>query len=405
MSTLGVNTNSLNILILNNVIYALILDQHKKIVYSSIKLLTPFDNTQDTDFTDNNLEGQQLYDEIYLMELQENITTIMNQFYEQSTQDIFCESVSISYAIRQLSPNQLKQLEESLMLEIEYQKIDINQHIFHLAKQTTVSRTSFITPRERKTSNTMLPWLIGAIITSMLVGGIIYYIQLQQQKEELKAQEARELQEIKIKRAKLAKIKLPNHKAHNDKITYTLKTILDIIPNSATLNELQLQKSDLTFVCSLKKENIFNKEIKPKLLEIYQTSQILLMQKNKAKSNAIIANNGFKLKLKKPSKDEIVSYNYRKNKFVAKSTLIEQIQAFLPKKTRILFKSKSKSKYLTYNFNIFTIFKEPKDFFNFVDKVNKKSYSIHIKYPIEFAKTKKGLETTFKLEFNQFYKK
>jgi hypothetical protein len=97
--------------------------------------------------------------------------------------------------------------------------------------------------------------------------------------------------------------------------------------------------------------------------------------------------------------------NYRKKKFVVKNTLIEQVKAFLPKDAKVTFVSKSKKKYLTYNFNVKTILQKPQDFFDFMNKINRKSYSIQVFYPLEFVQTNKGLEVSFKIKFNQFFKK
>ena len=126
------------------------------------------------------------------------------------------------------------------------------------------------------------------------------------------------------------------------------------------------------------------------------------MQENKPTFNAIISNTTLKKQILKNKQDKP---NYRKNKFISKSKVKKQIQVFLPKDTKLKFKSTFKSKFLTYNFTISTIFNKPNDLLNFIDELNKKSYSIVVQYPIEFAKTKKGLETTFNLQFHQFHKK
>jgi len=402
ISTNGANTNSLNMFILNNIIYALILDDNKKIVHSSVKTLTAFEDVNDSEFTGDNLEGQKLFDEIHLLEIQDNITSIMNEFYEQSEDEVFCESVAIFYSLKQLNSEQIVQLQENIMLEIEYSQVNVNEYLFHMSKQATVLRTSFIVPREKKESKSFLIWLLGAIVATALVGGIFIYIQNKQKAQEIFLEEQKQAKVLANKKAKLAMIKLPNHRTHNVKVSKLIRNILGIIPDNAVLNELQLQKKELTFVCNLLGEDIFEKQIQPNLLKLYKTAELLLIQKSEQTYNAIIATTGL---LEQPLSQKQILPNYKKNKFVAKSTLIEQIQAFLPKKSKIVFKSKYKSKFLTYNFDVTTVFQEPNDFFNFMKEINKKSYSITVKYPIEFAQTKNGLESTFKLQFNQFHKK
>ena len=396
------NTNSLNMLILNNIIYALILDDEKRIVHSTMKTLTAFDDIQDSQFTGDDLDGQKLFDEMHALEIQDSITAIMNEFYEQSPNKIFCESVAIFYTLKQLTNEQLDTIKDAIMLEIEYSSLNFNDYLFNLSKQSNVSRISFILPREKKNPKSFALWLFGAVITTALVGGVLYYMQIQKAAKEEKIIQEEKAKKIAQEKAKLAQIKLPNHKMENAKLSKIILSIFDIIPYSAVLSELQLQKKDSTFVCSLLKKDVFKKDIQPKLLKLYKTSEILLIQNNKPTYNAIIANNGL---LPQKLSTKQVQPDYRKNKFIAKSTLIEQIQAFLPKKSKVIFKSKYKSKFLTYNFNVTTTLQEPQEFFKFIEELNKKSYCIQIKYPIEFAQTKKGLETSFNLQFHQFHKK
>jgi hypothetical protein len=398
----GANANSLNILILNNKVYALVLDNNKKTVYGSIRTLTSFSDIKESELLDSNLDVQKQFDQMHLVEIEEAITSIMNEFYEQSENEIFCESVAIFYTLKQLTDQQLSILQDNIMLEIEYSKLNFNDYLFSLSKQSNASRLSFITPREKKKNGSILKWLF---IISIIAGGIFAALNYMQEQEKIKQEHLESKKREKLleeQKIKLKSVKLPNHRVQNDKISSVVLNIFDIIPYNAVLNEIQLQKKDSTFVCNLLIDGIFQKDMQPKLLKLYKKSEIILTQDNKPTFNIIVSNSGL---LEQNLSIKPVQPNYRKNKFVAKDTLIQQIEAFLPKNSKVSFKSKYRSKFLTYNLNVEAIFQEPKEFFTFIEELNKKSYSIILKYPIEFAKTKKGIETTFKLQFNQFYKK
>jgi len=395
-------SNSLNIFILNNITYLLILNDEKRIVYGAIKPLSSFDKIKKDNFSNDNLDGQKLFDQIHSLEIQTLITNTLDEFYASSEDEIFCEHICLFYTLRQLANEQLNAIKETTMLEIEYSKLNINEYLFEMSQPNHSIKASFISPREKKNKKSFTMWLLGAIITTLIATGILLYIQDIQQKEEQLKIEKEKQAKILAKKLAESKIKLPNHITKNELIVQRILSMFEIIPYSVILSELQLQEKDSTFVCSLLKKEIFEKELKPKLSKIYKKTEILLIQDKKPTFNAIIANSDF---VEQKNTTKQIQPKYRKNKFVAINTLKAQLGAFLPKKSIITFKTKKKEKYLTYNFNVSTVFKSPRDFFQFVENLDKKSYSIIVKYPIEFAKTKKGLETTFGITFHQFNKK
>ena len=398
----GANTNSLNILILNNIVYALILDKDKRIVHSAIKTLTAFDDIQSSEFADDSLEGQKLFDEVHQLEIQEVITSITTEFYESEEEDSFCESVAIFYTVKQLNDEQIDSLKEGLMLEIEYSSIEFDEYLFNLAKQQNAPKTSFVQPREKKDKSLFSKWLIISVISVGLGAGIFLYMQNQQEikQQQLKKEEA--MKKEAAKKAEAAKIKLPNHIIENDKISKLLLSIFDIIPYNAILNELQLQRREVNFTCNFLGKDTYEKDIKPKMLKIYKTSETLLVQYKKPIYNAIVSSSE---PLVQKLSTKQIQPNYKKGKFLSKNKVIKKVKAFLPKESKIKFKSKFKSKFLTYNFEVNTVLNKPKEFFEFVEQLNKELYSINISYPIEFAKTNNGLETTFNLQFHQLNKK
>ena len=396
------NTNSLNILLLNSTVYAFILDDEKRIIYSTLKNITPFEQIAKDEFSQDDLEGQKLFDEIHQMEIQEIITSITTEFYALQTSDIFCESVSIIYTIKQLNENQLKVLEENLMLEIEYNSINLSEELFHLAQSHTALKSSFISPREKKSKKSFAMWVLGAILTTAIAAGIFYYMQILQKQKDEELRKAKIAKIIADKKAKQLSIKLPEHRNNNKLIIQNIKSIFDVIPDNALLNELQLQTKDATIVCTLLSADSYEKTIKPNILKLFKKSEVLLMQKNKLIYNAILVNSGF---ITQKLKHKFDKPNYRKNRFVSTTNFKQQIKAFLPKNSSVKFIKRIKSKFLINKFTTLATFQNPTEFFNFIKVLNKKSYSIELKYPIEFVKTKYGLETTFDLQFNQFHRK
>ena len=63
--------------------------------------------------------------------------------------------------------------------------------------------------------------------------------------------------------------------------------------------------------------------------------------------------------------------------------------------------SKVQENFLTYNYTIISLVNTPKEFFDFIAKLNKKEIPLNIKYPIEFAKLKDKIEIKFNLQFHQ----
>ncbi len=398
----SLNAKSINILILNNTAYAIILDDQHKIVFSSIKTLTAFDDISNSEFYTDGIEGQKLFDEIHSLEIQEILTSITNEFYESTNEEVFCEDISIFYTIKQLNDEQLQKIQENIMIKIDYSTISIDECLFSLSKQLNVLAYSFIHPRKKQNKKSFIIWILGAIISTTLVIAVLYFMQKQEEIKQKQLEEAKQAKIIADKKVQLAKIKLPNHKMKNEKISKIILNIFDIIPYNTVLNELQLQKKESTMVCNFLQKDTFTKDIQPKLLKIYKTSEVLLMQQNELTYNAIIASTGI-LPQKLSAKQ--IQPNYKHDKFISGEKVIKQIKAFLPEKTIVIFKSKQRSKFSTFNFNITTILKTPKDFFNFVEQLNKKNYSLNISYPIEFSQTTSGLETTFNLKFHQFQNK
>ena len=62
----------------------------------------------------------------------------------------------------------------------------------------------------------------------------------------------------------------------------------------------------------------------------------------------------------------------------------------------------STDNYITeYNYIINILVKDPNEFFELIDTINRELYSINIAYPLSMIRTETGIEIEFNLVFNQ----
>ena len=68
---------------------------------------------------------------------------------------------------------------------------------------------------------------------------------------------------------------------------------------------------------------------------------------------------------------------------------------------KLIDKKVNQDNILHYKFSVVSKVKSPNQFFDFVDKLNKQQFSIHIALPIRFTKTKDKLTIKYIVQFNQ----
>jgi len=402
----GADANSINILILNNNFYAIVLDKDKAIAYSVVKSLTSFDEVHTSQFYSQEIEGQKLFDEIHFLEIQDHISTTLQEYYDNSDiTDNFCNQIEIFYTIKQLNEEQVEDINQTMMIDTNYSNFPIDNIMFYLCEHNSTLKQSYIQPRQKKEKKLPIRWILAAVISTILVGYGLFYLNEQNKiKEQLAKQEqikkAKELA-LKKQKEKLANIKLPNHMLKNYEVTKLLLAVFDTIPRDAMLNELNLEQKDSTFVCTLLDKNTYNKNMQPKLLKLYKSSDIVLSQESNSTYSTIISNTGL---IPQPIKLKNITPKYNKRDIISTKEFVRLIDSYLKSKTKITFQSKVKSKFISSKFIVKTIMQEPQDFFDFIDKINKLKYSIVISYPIEFIKTTKGIELSFRLTLNQIQK-
>jgi len=390
------NSNSLNLLILNDKIYCVILDENKRLSYSCIKHLTPYNSVNDSEFFEDEITKQKLYEEMYALELQENISNITKEYYEKNSNSIFIESVNIFYQIRQLSNEQINNIRNIIMLDINYTQVQIEKIIFDLLSKQQIHKQNFINIRKKKKSSLGFILIILFLLTSLIASGLFIYKKLQKEDEVKK--EIIVKKEIKKKKEIIKEIALPNHKLQNKQKVDLIKKLFSTIDTYSVLREIQIQEDESTFVYSFKNKDSFEKKLQPSLMKIYKNSQNVLSTLKNSVYTAIISNTNLinkndliKPKLYKPSKE----FSYL-NKNETKNYLIELLNL-----KNITLNKTNSSKYKTFIFSVSSIIKSPQDFFNMIDKINTQYYSISLAYPIEFAKNNDMLKVQFSLKFNQ----
>lgn len=388
--------SSLNLLILNNNIYSIILDENKRFCISCIKQLTPFEDIKKSNFYTDEIVEQKLYDEIYSLELNENISSITQSFYENNKDASFIQNINIYYNIKQLNETQLNTLTENLMIKVTYNLINLDEILYTIVKKQSIKKQSFIEPRAKKSSLSLGWWIVIVLLTTLVAGGIFYMLQTPEKKSITKTIQKKIK---KVKSEKIEEISLPNHTNINTNLVDNLLDIFETISDDSVLKEIQLQKNESTLIYNFTIPNSYETILKPELLKIYEKSENILTSKNNSVYTAIISNTIPKNKMVKKA-----TKKYKTNKqniFLDKQNAIKILKSFFNTKTTIKNLSTSSTKYTTYRYKLTTIVATPKDFFNIIDKINKTNYSITLAYPIEFAKIKSGLEVNFKLRLNQ----
>ena len=379
----------LDILILNNKFYCLILD-NERIIYQKIIELSKFEDIKESHFYENEIVGQKLFDEIHYLEFQNSINTVLEEFYQRQN-NTFIEKITLLYTLRQLSEEQIKLLKDELMIDINYHPISLDESVYELSKSKDNINLSFMKPRDKRTSGTLISWALGAAASTLIIIGLIYYMKEANVQEPI-------IEQSNIVEKTITKPDLPNHIAQNTKIQRDILSLFDIIPYNVVLQSVQIKQEESTLICEFLEKDTFIKVIQPKLLNLYKTSTIKFLDNSQPLLKGIISNKNI---IKQHQSIKNILPKYITDEFVSKKRVKEQLQTIMPKDTIIKFKSSFKSNIMTFNYLINTIVKTPKEFFEIIETLNKELYSINIAYPISFEKTNDNIEVSFNLQFHQ----
>jgi hypothetical protein len=395
--TTNLEANSLNLFILNDNIYMIILGEDKRYIESAILSLTPFNDIKTSEFYTDEVVEQKLYDEIYLLELIDQISNIIKNYYEKFNNTNFIEKVNLFYTIKQLQDEQIETLGSELMLEISYEQIHLDTLLFTITQKHNAPKYSYIEPRPKKGLLNKNTWAIIALSSIILVFLVIYYMQETQQKENkitkdvLTKTNPKEKAPIQIK-----EIKLPDYVFNNTIQIEFIKKLFDTIDENTVLKEIQIQEDESTMICDFYTINAQEKFLNSTILKLYEKSEIVLMSSSNETLTTIVSNNTL-LDIPETKMAKVTTTDPYVDEFLTQKYLSE----LFGKDTKVSFEEEKNTKFSQQFFTLTTKVKKPIHFYQIIETINNQKYSITLAYPIEFIKTNDSLEVTFTLIFNQ----
>ncbi len=397
--------NSLNVLIYNNILYVMILNDLKQIVSCEVKELTPFEQVSDKSFSDDEIVDQKLYEEVHFLEIQQFLNDMVQQYYSEYDDVEFLEQVKILYTLKPLSDEQINSIYETIMVDVSYESIEIGNYLSLITQKDDANKYSFIDPRIKKQNKNTMIWVILALVSILAVGAVVYntilnkpeIIEEKVQKKEIQ-KKAKEIVKKEIIVEK--EVEFPNHIFLNNRVLQDIYMLFDIVPYDAILKDLEINKANSTYVCIFTPDSKSLEDMQVKLLNVYKESKVLLKHQNKTMLNTIIENEQV-LEADKP-----IHYSkYDKFEFLSIGKATEYLNKLLLNDSIIKFIEKESKEYLVYKFSVKSVVKTPKEFFDFIEKVNNQNISILLDYPIVFSKLNNGIEIKYNLLLNQNHKK
>ncbi|MFA6852312.1 MAG: hypothetical protein WC149_01740 [Arcobacteraceae bacterium] len=395
------SASTLNGLILNNSLYIVILNETNQIVYYGIEALTSFEEIQKSNFYDNEIFGQKLFDEIYYFEIENIISSVLEKFYA-TKEKVFIDKVTILHMIKQLNDEQIQRLHKELFIQVNYHPISVDDYMYELSKQPKRMQKSFIKPRKKEKSKFVLIAL--TVLTLLITFSAFYFynymiIKKEVIKEEILLEKDKNAQELERQKKEALIPALPNHVLKNSNIQKRVLTLFDLIPYSVILDELRLDVNDSKMMVTLLEDDTYIKEIQPKLLQQYKFSSIQFEElQGSSALKAVISNSEF---IPQAPVQQEVAPAYSNTGFLEKQQVESIIASALGEDMMFVFKSDFKSDITTFNYEVIVTYKEPKEFFTLIERLNKEKYSMNITYPIFMKKIDNMIHTSFILQFNQ----
>lgn len=382
----NVSKNELLIFLFNNRAFILILDAQGLIVFHKVEDLPTFESIKKTHFYENDIEGQKLFDEIYYLELNSIIHRTLEKFYEKN-KDNFVEKVTILFNIKQLTNEQVEQLSEELLIKVNYHPINVDEEIFELSKDYHHKR-SFINPRKKKKKINYINYIIFLFFLLAFFGLYKLYFNIIEKDNENKI----------VKQEVNTNVKLDNHVYINSKIKNKIERIFESIAYDTVLKEFVLNKEELYLKTLFLKEDTFITSLKPNLDRLYKSNDATLkiLENGINYEGEIIS----EIPIAQAEK-KVLQQEYINDEFMSISRVTEQLRILMPKDTIIKFKSSSEKDVVKFNYLVNMIVQTPKEFFDFIDMLNKELYCIYIDYPVTMTKSVNGIEVEFNLVFNQ----
>ena len=401
--------NSLNFFIYNNIIYTLIFNNKKELVYNTVKILSSFESTQDETFLEDDIVGQKLYEEVNFLEIQQFLNETVEEYYASGEDIEFLEHIEMIYTLKPMSDEQVSSLQDLLMIPITYKAIPLDSYIDEMIQGEKSTVHNFITPRVKKEDNNIYFWIILALLSIGIIAGI-FTSQINEEKMEKEKEVVEKImpkKEVKVQKeiesVTPSTISLPDHQQSNINVLASIQMLFDVLPYDAILKDIEINDNSSTYVSNFIVTSNSLSDMQSKLKNIYSSSKILLQHQNKVMLNTIIQNNNL---LKKDSISNKTQYiTYKRYNFLSTSKATSYLRGLSIKDSIIKFDNKQKEKYLKYNFSVTSKIQSPKEFFDFIKKLNSQNLSVQIDYPVTFSKTTNALEVKYKIQINQHNKK
>lgn len=382
--------NNLVMLLFNNQAFCIILNTNSEIVFNKKIDLTPFEEIKKSEFYENEVLGQKLFDEIYALELQEAIKSTIEEFYS-ITKNMFIEKVSLLYNLKLVSENEIRKMSDDLLMDITYHPISVDEELFELSKDSHKHK-SFIKPRKKPNNKFKNTILISIILVLLAAIGYLFMPKIT---ELLNKKEEKPVAKKVVEK----RVDLPNHIEKNNQIESSVLKALEVIPYDVVLNQLDIDKNSLSMQINLLNKDTYIKVLQPELQKYYDSASIEFKETKSPILEAQLNAEGIKQK-------QIVNFrnykdSYVENEFMPIIRVTEQMKMLFPKDANVTFKSSFKSEVVTFNYLINVVVQKPLEFFAIIDKLNNELYSINITYPISFVKTAAGIEIEFIVQFHQ----
>jgi hypothetical protein len=218
-------------------------------------------------------------------------------------------------------------------------------------------------------------------------------------KEEIRLEKDKMALELERQKQEALGVVLPNHVENNTLVQQRVLTLFELIPYSVVLDELQLEANDSKMQVTLLEDDTYIKEMQPKLLQQYKFSSIQFEElQGSSALKATISNN--ELLPQTLTKQENIPV-YNNNGFLDKAAAETMLASVLGENTVFVLKSDFQSEVRTQNYEVIVTYKEPKEFFALIERLNKEKYSMNIAYPIVMKKIDNMIHASFILQFNQ----
>lgn len=295
--------------------------------------------------------------------------------------------------LKQLSPEQVEQLNDDLMLQVEYHPINIDEELFELSKDKHLKK-SFTKPR-KKVKKRNYNYISAFILLGLLIFGAYSFFNL------IMKERASARVETKVATTKVEQLlKIPDHINLNDKIEQRIRDVFNIIDYDIILKELKIEQDSMELKGVFLAEDTYFKSLKPKLDILYKTSEyISLDSQKKVNIESTVISKGVI-----PLSDIVYKTNskeYITDELISTERVSEQLKILLPENSILKLVSSTNEGINRYNYIVNILVKEPAQFFELIEVINHELYSINISYPINMLRTELGIEIEFNLVFNQ----